>query len=91
MAINYERTVILMYNSDGDSMKSKVLENKRKNYQKYRDNINKDILIECFKKYKTFRQVGKYFNVSDKTIYKWCESFNLPNKSKEMKLFLNNI
>lgn len=64
---------------------------KRKNYQKYRDNINKDILIECFKKYKTFRQVGKYFNVSDKTIYKWCESFNLPNKSKEMKLFLNNI
>lgn len=60
-------------------------------YKKFSLDINKEKLIETFKKYKNFTQVGKYFGVSDKTIAKWCKSFDLPHKSKEMKEYLDNI
>lgn len=36
-----------------------------------------------------FTQLGKKYNVSDKTISKWCESYNLPSKKKEIKKYTN--
>lgn len=34
---------------------------------------------------KTFTQIGKDFNVSDNSIRKWCESYSLPKKAREIK------
>lgn len=34
-----------------------------------------------------FTKIGKKFNVSDNTIRKWCDKFNLPRKSTEIKKY----
>ena len=34
-----------------------------------------------------FTAIGKKFNVSDKTICKWCIYYNLPSKKKDIKLY----
>ena len=36
---------------------------------------------------KPFTQIGKQFNVSDNTIRKWCDNYNLPRKSSEIKTY----
>lgn len=36
---------------------------------------------------KPFTQIGKQFNVSDNTIRKWCDNYNLPRKSNEIKTY----
>lgn len=51
-------------------------------------NITKEDLINVFKKYKTFTSVSKYYNVSDKSVYKWCKKFQLPTSANEMKKYL---
>jgi transposase-like protein len=55
-----------------------------------RCHIEKEELIEMFKKYRTYLSVSKQYNVSDKTIYKWCKKFGMPINSKDMKKFLDN-
>lgn len=35
----------------------------------------------------SFVQIGKIYNVSDNAIRKWCISYNLPSKSREIKKF----
>ena len=61
------------------------------NFTKYQRNITKEKLINGFIEFKTFTSVGRHFNVSDKTISKWCESFGLPQTSKKMKEYLSSI
>lgn len=39
-------------------------------------------------KTKSFKQLGKEFGVSDKTIVKWCIYYKLPYKRKEIKLMI---
>lgn len=34
-----------------------------------------------------FITIGKMFNVSDNTVRKWCKSYNLPSKSREIKQY----
>ena len=34
---------------------------------------------------KPFTQIGKQFGVSDNTIRKWCDKFNLPKKKTEIQ------
>lgn len=34
-----------------------------------------------------FTQIGKQYNVSDNAIRKWCDKFNLPRKSSEIKKY----
>ena len=34
-----------------------------------------------------FTSIAKEYNVSDNTIRKWCESYNLPSKKKDIKTF----
>lgn len=36
---------------------------------------------------KPFVQIGKQFNVSDNTIRKWCDKYNLPRKVSEIKKY----
>lgn len=36
---------------------------------------------------KPFTQIGSQYNVSDNTIRKWCESYSLPTKAREIKAF----
>lgn len=52
--------------------------------------ISKDEIIEAFKKYGSFTKVGKMFNVSDKTIVKWCYKYNLPTKSLDFRKYIND-
>ena len=40
-------------------------------------------LLEAFKKYKSYVQVGKYFNVSDNGVRKWVKSYGIENMIKE--------
>lgn len=52
---------------------------------------NKEELIEVLKeKNGVFLQVGRYFNVSDNGIRKWCKKYNIPHRSREIKEFLKN-
>lgn len=39
---------------------------------------------------KTFVDIGKMYNVSDNAVRKWCISYNLPNKSREIKKMNDN-
>lgn len=36
---------------------------------------------------KPFTEIGKMYKVSDNTIRKWCDKFNLPRKSREIKSY----
>ena len=36
---------------------------------------------------KPFTQIGKQFNISDNAIRKWCDAYNLPRKSSEIKKY----
>lgn len=53
-------------------------------------NISRELLIEAFREHGSFLQVGKLFGVSDNAVRKWCKSFNLPEKTKEMQKFFAN-
>ena len=48
-------------------------------------------LIKKFKELKSFVQVGKYFNVSDNAVRKWCKLYKIPIKYREFKDFLDKI
>jgi len=37
-----------------------------------------------------FTQIGQKFNVSDNAIRKWCDRYNLPRKSSEIKKISND-
>ena len=36
---------------------------------------------------KPFVEIGKMFKVSDNTIRKWCDSYNLPRKVTDIKKY----
>lgn len=36
---------------------------------------------------KPFTQIGKEFNISDNGIRKWCDSYNLPRREKDIKTY----
>ena len=48
----------------------------------------KEQLLECILS-KSFLQIAKDFNVCDNTIRKWCKSYDLPYKQKDIKLLKN--
>lgn len=38
-------------------------------------------------RFNSFLKLGKQFGVSDNTIRRWCKSYNLPNKTREIKKY----
>lgn len=40
-------------------------------------------LLEAFKKYKSYVQVGKYFSVSDNAVHKWVQLYKIKDMIKE--------
>ena len=48
-------------------------------------------LIDKFKQYKTFVGVAKSYNITDNGVRKWCRLYKIPDTSKKMKEFLNQI
>lgn len=56
--------------------------------------VNKTIpkvpeLLESFEKYKTFTSVGRYYNVSDNAVRKWCENYGIMEIIKNSKKVLS--
>ena len=66
------------------------IDEKQKYYIKYyntkverpnREQLKKEIRV------KSFTQLGKKYNVSDKAIVKWCKQYQLPFRKKDIILF----
>ena len=51
---------------------------------------NKDILLEKFKEFGSFKGVGNFFGVSDNAVKKWFIYYNLPNNSKDIRNMIIN-
>lgn len=48
-------------------------------------------LIQDFKELKSFVQVGVKYEVSDNSVRKWCRLYGIPDKSKEIKEFIDKF
>lgn len=55
--------------------------------RKVKDRPSKEELSELIKKM-SFVKIGKMYNVSDNAIRKWCKSYDLPFKRKDIKKML---
>lgn len=53
-------------------------------YERKTERPSREELKNLIRKY-PFTQLGKKFGVTDNAIRKWCDSYNLPRKSKEIK------
>ena len=49
---------------------------------------SKNELIESFKELKSFKEVGRKYNVSDNAVRKWCKKYDLPSTKEEIKKIL---
>lgn len=56
----------------------------RRNNSKINSRITKEELKKLIREY-SFLQIGKMFNVTDSAIRKWCDHYNLPKHSREIK------
>lgn len=52
---------------------------------------SKEQLLNDFKELKSFTQVGNKYNVTDNAVRKWYTSYGIPNKSKELKEYINSL
>lgn len=50
---------------------------------------SKDELIDLFKKYNTFENIGRLYGISGNAIKKWCKKYELPYKAKELKEYID--
>ena len=55
------------------------------------ENMSKEELIELFKKYSTFENIGRLYGISGNAIKKWCKKYELPYKAKELKEYINKL
>ena len=51
----------------------------------------KEELINDFKELGSFRAVGKKYGLSDKSIVKWCEKYELPSHCIDMRKYIREI
>ncbi len=49
---------------------------------------SKETLINLFKEYKNFVQIGKLYNVSDNAIRKWFKRYGLPHRRQDLLEYL---
>jgi hypothetical protein len=50
---------------------------------------DKTLLLNIFKNLRSFKAIGEYMGVDDKTIKKWFKYRNLPSTLKEMKKLID--
>lgn len=73
----------------GDNLK--YCSTKCANAEQSKNIPNKEELISKIIEYNaTFAQIGKFYNVSDNTIKKWCKKYNLPYCKHELIDWINN-
>lgn len=48
-------------------------------------------LIKDFQELKSFVQVGKKYNVSDNSVRKWCQYYQLPDKTKTLQKYIKDL
>lgn len=61
--------------------------NNHNRLRKVKDRPSKEELLELIKT-KSFLEIGRMYGVSDNAIRKWCKSYNLPYKRKDIKKIL---
>ena len=71
-----------------DSCKEEYVNKKLKEISKC---PSKEDLLNDFKELKSFLQISKKYDVSDKTIAKWFQKYSLPFKSNELKEYIKSI
>lgn len=66
---------------------------RKENFKKKKEHESKipskTDLIQSFKIYNTFVNVGRYYGVSDNAVRKWCKKYDLPIKTKEFLKFIS--
>lgn len=70
----------------GRKHRSAKICNKCRNAAQSKNVPSKDVMIKLLLEY-TFVQIGEMYNVSDNAVRKWCQKYNLPSKSKDVKTF----
>ena len=58
--------------------------------KEYVPKISKEELLEALITFKSFKELGKRFNMSDNGIRKWCKKYNLPRTTNLMKDYVKN-
>ena len=58
----------------------------KKRIEKLYNIISRDNLKELIRS-TSFTQIGDMYNVSDNTIRKWCDKYNLPRKVSEIQKY----
>lgn len=74
--------------------------NRNNDYKKLVENIEpiknytiptKEELIQLFKKYITFENIGRLYGITGNAIKKWCKKYDLPYKAKELKDYIDKL
>ena len=73
--------------SNNNAQRNKNKLNNRNKLRKVNNRPSKEELLELIKRM-PFVKIGKMYNVSDNAIRKWCKSYNLPYKRKDIKKML---
>ena len=55
---------------------------------KVKNKPTKEVLEELIQKH-PFTKIGKFYNVSDNAVRKWCKKYNLPFRKKDIYLYYN--
>lgn len=53
------------------------------------DRPSKEELVDLLR-VNNFTKIGEMFGVSDNSIRKWCKSYGIPSRRKDLKIFLND-
>jgi hypothetical protein len=81
--MNMANTNILQLIKEGYSFKhiSEIM-----NFNEQENNVlSKELLLKLFKQKKSFKLIGEYLEVPDKTVKDWFKKYNLPTTVKDMK------
>lgn len=60
------------------------------NNRKVKNRPTKEELLEKIQKF-SFKEIGKEYDVSDKTISKWCMWYGIPHRKKDLKIWLHTM
>lgn len=74
-----------------DNYCGRKLKKIKKHKQRPSKIVSKEKLLDDFKEIGSFKGVGKKYGVSDKAIVKWCNKYNLPIHSVDMRKYVREF